>query len=196
MTRTTTDGAAAAAGTVAAIVAAAAAVGPQCGRTTVIAIDGPAGSGKTSLAAALAPVLAARTIHMDDLYEGWSGLAAAGDRLTEEILAPIWLGRPGRYRRYDWHSEEFAESHEVPIADHLVVEGVGCVRASSRRFLSVIVWVEADDDVRLARGLARDGVAAEPHWRSWMSAERDLFARVGTRDLADVQVDAWGRLRP
>ena len=179
-----------------AIVEALAAAGPRCGSTAVVAVDGPAGSGKTTLAGLLAPLLGARTIHMDDLYEGWSGLATAGDRLREQVLAPLAAGRAGAYQRYDWEAGEFAEWHEVPVADHLVVEGVGCLRASSRPYFSLVVWVEADDDVRLARGLARDGAGAEQHWLDWMVEERVLFTRARTRELADLRVDAWGRRTP
>lgn len=184
------------AATVAAIATLAQERGPQCGTTTVIAVDGPAGSGKTTLAGALAAQVDAQLVHMDDLYLGWSGLEQSATRLREEILAPLWLGRVGRYRRYDWHAEELAEHHEVTPGGTLVVEGVGCVRAGTRGFFSVIVWVQADDAMRLARGLARDGAGAEAHWRDWMRQEREVFARAGTRDLADVRVDAWGRIAP
>ena len=168
--------------------------GPQCGTTTVIAVDGPAGSGKTTLAGALADAAGAQLVHMDDLYLGWTGLEGSADRLREEILAPLWLGRIGRYRRYDWYAEELAETHEVAPGGTVVVEGVGCVRAGTRGFFSVITWVEADDAIRLARGLARDGAAAEGHWRDWMREERDVFSRARTRELAQVRVDAWGRI--
>ncbi|WP_245708671.1 AAA family ATPase [Ruania alba] len=181
--------------TVRAVATAARTTGPRCGASTVVAIDGPAGSGKTTLAAAVAAELEATTVHMDDLYLGWSGLRDSADRLRREILAKLWLGRVGRYRRYDWHAEELAEEHEVPTDGVLVVEGVGCVRANTRPFFSVIVWVEASDDVRLARGLARDGTAAEPHWRAWMAEEATLFAEAGTAAVADLRVDAFGRLR-
>ncbi|UFU05063.1 AAA family ATPase [Ruania halotolerans] len=181
--------------TVQAVVAAARAAGPRCGDATIVAIDGPAGSGKTTLAGAVVAELDATVVHMDDLYLGWSGLRDSADRLRREILARLWLGRVGRYRRYDWHAEELAEERDVPAEGTVVVEGVGCVRANTRPFFSVIVWVEAADDVRLARGLARDGTAAEPHWRAWMADEADLFAEARTADIADLHVDAFGRLR-
>ena len=52
---------------------------------TLLAIDGPAGAGKTTLAAKLEAEYSAhstvRTIHMDDLYDGWEG--ALGGALTQ-----------------------------------------------------------------------------------------------------------------
>jgi pantothenate kinase-related protein Tda10 len=70
---------------------------PHAGTTRVVAIDGPAGSGKTTLAARLAGRLRSPVVHMDDLYPGWDGLAEAPLRLYEWVLQPLAAGRPGRY---------------------------------------------------------------------------------------------------
>lgn len=174
------------------ILAAARAGEPRCGTTTVIAVDGPAGSGKTTLAAQLAPRMAAQVVHMDDLYEGWDGLAASGDLLREEILLPLQQGRPGGYRRYDWYQERRAETHHVHSGGVVVVEGVGSVRRQTREFYTTIVWVHAPDRLRLQRSLDRDGPEAEAPLRRWMVQEREIFTATGTAALADVHVDAWG----
>ena len=60
----------------------------------------------------------------------------------------------------------------------------------------MLVWVEVDDDLRLARGLERDGAAMEPHWRSSWPTSRQLFARDRTRERADVLVDGTGGAAP
>jgi uridine kinase len=172
----------------------------RLGPVRVVALDGPAGSGKTTLAAAVAAGCAAAgagaaVIHMDDLYAGWSGLE--GDlwpRLSAQVLEPLRRGRPGRYQRYDWHAGAFADWVDVPVPDLLVLEGCGAGRRAGARDTSVLVWVEADDATRLARGLARDGAGARPHWERWMRDETAHYAREGTRGRADLRVDAWGRM--
>ncbi|HLR27978.1 MAG TPA: AAA family ATPase [Ruania sp.] len=179
---------------VATITAAARAAGPRCGATTVIAVDGPAGSGKTTLAAQLAPPLQAQVVHMDDLYEGWDGLAASGELLREQILLPLQQGYPGCYRRYDWYQERRAESHQVHPGGVVLIEGVGSVREHTREFYAAIVWVQAPDRLRLQRSIARDGPEAEAPLRRWMSQEREIFEATGTAALADVHLDAWGEI--
>jgi len=167
------------------------------GHTRLILVDGPAGSGKTTLAAALAAALHhPPVIHMDDLYLGWSGLDAGIDRLRDEVLRPLADHRPAAYRRYDWFSGELAETVQVPAADHLIVEGCGSAARRTAGSASTVLWVETDDAERLARGLARDGDDARPHWLRWMTAERAHYTAERTRERADLRLDGHGHLLP
>ena len=58
------------------------------------------------------------------------------------------------------------------------------------------MWVEVGDELRLARGLERDGAHNEPEWREFMPAERAIFARDRTFERADVIVDGTGARPP
>jgi dephospho-CoA kinase len=59
-------------------------------------------------------------------------------------------------------------------------------------YAAVGVWVEADREVRFARGIARDGETYRPHWERWARQEDALFAADRTRDRADVVLDTSG----
>ena len=95
---------------------------PTLGAGRLVCIDGPSGSGKTALARALADD-AGVVVHMDDLYEGWSGLPTVDEQL-EGLLRPLQQGRPGSYRRWDWEAGTRAERIHVSPTPLLVVEGV------------------------------------------------------------------------
>ncbi|GEK20568.1 uridine kinase [Cellulomonas xylanilytica] len=165
---------------------------PRLGRVQVVAVDGPAGSGKTTLADSLASA-GATVLHLDDLYEGWSGLEGSlWPRLSVQVLEPLRRGVPGRYQRYDWSLEAFAEWVDVPVPDVLVLEGCGSARRQVDPVAVLRVWVEAPADLRLARGLARDGAEMRAHWVRWMADEAAHFARERTRERADVRLDAFG----
>ncbi|MBD7981476.1 uridine kinase family protein [Oerskovia merdavium] len=170
-------------------------VGPGC---RLVVVDGPAGSGKTTLAAQLGEALPAQVVHMDDLYEGWTGMTAGTGRLVEQVLGPLSQGRPGCYQRYDWTLGDFAEWHDVPLAPFLVVEGCGAGARRIADLTTLLVWVEADDEIRLARGIARDGDDAYDAWIDWMVSEREVYAVEGTAERADVVLDGFGEpvLRP
>ena len=179
------------------LAAAVRAAGPRLGRTRLVCVDGPAGSGKTTLAGMLAAALGPATavLHMDDLYAGWT-LTGAGARLAAGVLRPLAEQRAGAYHRYDWHAGRFAEAATpVPVREVLVVEGCGSAQRDVDPWAVLRVWVEAPAGLRLARGLARDGAAAEPHWRRWQRSEQEWFAADRTRERADVLVDG-GVTRP
>jgi uridine kinase len=180
--------------TVAAVLELASRRAPTLGTGRLICIDGPAGSGKTTLAAALAEATGARVLHMDDHYQGWAGLGDAPSRIRDQVLRPLAGGRPGHYHRYDWEAGRWAERHTVTPSPLLVVEGVGSGSQELAAHCTVLVWVEADRDLRLARGLARDGQALRDQWLRWMDAEAGHFSRHRTRERADLVVDGVGRL--
>lgn len=147
---------------------------------SLICIDGPAGSGKTTLAASVgAPV-----VHMDDLYQGWSGLEA-GIRQAQTMADARAAGTPAGYRRYDWLTGDWAEWVEVPTTGLLVLEGCG---AGSVRADALLVWIQAPREVRLERSLARDGEAMRDHLLRWQDDEAALFARDRTRDRAEIRL--------
>ncbi|WP_211589859.1 hypothetical protein [Microbispora sp. H11081] len=156
--------------------------------TRVLAVEGRSGAGKSTLATAVATVLAAPVVRMDDLYDGWDGLHAGVDALLEWVLRPLGRGSRARWRRYDWTRGHYAEWHETPRADTVVIEGVGCGAREAEPYLSGLVWLEADEEVRRARALARDGEMYAPHWRRWAEHERCYYARHDVRSRADLVI--------
>jgi uridine kinase len=176
----------------------------RLGTGRLLCIDGPAGSGKTTLAGEVAAAARAEVsvavVHLDDVYPGWDGLAEGVRRAGAELLAPLAAGRPGRYRRYDWVAGTEGEWCPVDPVELLVLEGVGA-GAAGRDHASALVWVQAPADVRLARGLERDlALPGQPsdrdelsrNWERWMADEEALHAQDGTRERADVVVDVEG----
>ncbi|MGV1005789.1 MAG: uridine kinase family protein [Candidatus Nanopelagicales bacterium] len=171
------------------IAAAAGASAPGCGPVRVICIDGPAGSGKTTLAAALAAQLAAPVIHLDDLYQGWAqNLSALGPRLEAWLLTAWSAGLPGQYLRYDWSADRYCEWVCVPPAPVVLLEGCGSGSRRVRAAASLLVWVEAPAEVCLRRGLERDGERLREQWVAWQAAEQRHFVAEGTRAAADLVV--------
>jgi uridine kinase len=158
---------------------------PTLGDGRLVCIDGPSGSGKTTLATAVGA--GATIVHMDDLYEGWDGLPTVGAQL-ESLLRPLAAGEPGRYRRYDWHRGELAETVTVAPTPLLVLEGVGSGSLEVADLTTVLVWVEAPLDIRMRRGLDRDGESFAPYWEAWAPAEQEHFAWHRTQARADLVV--------
>lgn len=166
----------------------------RLGPTRLVLVDGPAGSGKTTLAGHLAVALGCGVLHGDDMYEGWGGLPTLWETLGQRVLEPLARGEAARFRRWDWARGERAEWIEVEAvdargSDALVVEGVGVAGRRARQYASLVVYVEAPWDVRLARGIEREGEALRDEWLRWEAAEEPILSAEGTRAAADIVVD-------
>jgi uridine kinase len=162
----------------------------------VVLVDGPSGSGKSTLADALVRAgdaaaglpPGAQLLRLDDVYPGWDGLEAASRHLERHVLPDMRPGGRPRWQRWDWAADAPAEWHGLDPARPLVVEGCGSLTRVAARLATHGVWVEADDAVRRARAIARDGEAFAVEWDRWDAQWRAHVAREDPRGLADVVV--------
>lgn len=162
----------------------------HCGGTRVVLIDGPAGSGKTTLAGRIGAELGgAQVLHADDMYEGWSGLPDLGAVLIGQVLAPLAAGEQAGFRRWDWAADARAERIDVPAAPYLVIEGVGVAQRAARPYAAWVIYVEAPWELRRERGISRDGEGMLAEWERWQAAEETFLDGEGTRASADAVVD-------
>jgi uridine kinase len=158
--------------------------------TTIVAIDGLGGSGKSELAAKLAGALEDATVVQTDDFarpnvRGWDW-----ERMKAQVLAPISRNEPGRYQRYDWKADRLAEWHEVPVGGTLIVEGVSSLRDELGKYWDLAIWVSAPYELRLQRGVERDGEAMRSQWTDvWMPEEQDYLETQRPDETADVIVD-------
>ena len=178
---------------VSAVVSLALAAEPRCGDVVVIALDGPSGAGKTTLARGIELALARRgpvaVVHMDHLYPGWDGLAQAPGLLTAQVLEPLARGERATYRLWSWVREQWSGSRVVPPCTFLVVEGCGSSVEPAGSYAAVSVFVDADTALRMRRGIDRDGEAYRPQWQRWADQESALFSADATRERADLVLD-------
>jgi uridine kinase len=168
---------------------------PEGMSTKIISVDGPGGAGKSSLAERLAKELDdAQIVHTDD-FASWDNPLDWWPRLIEEALEPLSQNKPGRYRRTDWGNPDHEEWGEVTPAAFVILEGVSASREAFQPFLTYSIWIETPLDVRLKRGLERDGEEARAQWKKWMAEEDDYVDREKPRERADLVLagdqDLW-----
>ena len=159
-------------------------------RPVIVTIDGRSSTGKTTLADDLSAHLhAAPVVHMDDLYPGWDGLAAALPSLSDDVLIPLRANHTAVYQRYDWDAGEYGEELVVEPSRFVIVEGCGSSVGPAGQLSDLRIWLEADGELRRRRGIARDAGIFDEHWDHWAEQEEALFSADATRDHADLIFD-------
>lgn len=162
----------------------------RCGSTHIIAIDGPAGAGKTTLANELALALSAhrlvRVIHLDEIYAGWDlALSSALTITLSRILNSIAAEEIATVPIYDWAAKEFNSTLEISPCDLIIIEGVGSAQRIVRDQATATVWIDIDPKTGLKRVLSRDGVAIKEHMNLWQEREEEHFISDATRENVD-----------
>jgi hypothetical protein len=159
------------------------------GGVRLVAVDGYGGAGKSTFATRLAAALGGvAVVHTDDFATGEPGVEW-WPRLEREVIVPLSTGEAARYRRWDGEAKRLAEWHAVEPMPAVVIEGVSSARRAAADRLACAIWVEAPAELRLARGLERDGRGARSSWDAWMAEEDAHFAQDGTRARSDLVVD-------
>ena len=162
---------------VASVAAALQTVTPR-GATTLVAVGGRGGSGKSTLVRALRDADPSITlVHLDDLHR--PGHTADADGIAWDkvvtILDVLRAGQSATYRRLDWDADALAEEYVVEPGGVVVLDGVAAIRGVGGVLddpYDFTVWVECDETVAMERGVARDGEHARHYWERWVPLER------------------------
>ena len=161
--------------------------------TRVVAIDGCGGSGKSSLAQLLSRDLGAPVVHTDD-FASWENPVDWWPELIDRVLEPLARGQAASYQPTSWGGPARTPIVVEP-ADIVLLEGVTASRESFRPYLAYSIWVDTPAELRLHRGLERDGPAAIGDWRRWMAEEERYVERERPADHADAilpgDADLW-----
>lgn len=159
----------------------------------IVGVDGPSGSGKSHLARGLADALSAAIVEIDD-FVSWDCFAGWWPRFDAQVLTPLLAGGDAVYQArdwQDWYGATLGQWKTLAWSPTVIVEGVTCTRRETIGRIVYSVWVEAPEDLRLARGLARDSAftGADELWKRWMIEEEQFFRADGTRERSDIIID-------
>mgnify|MGYP005615706867 CR=1 FL=1 len=176
---------------------------PHRYRQRIIAIDGGGGAGKTTFASYLQHAIAGSiVVKIDDFYKppqlrmplrstkiinpnfDW-------DRLRIAVLEAVKEDQEIRYQRYDFKAGTLSgEIVSVPSNAVLIVEGVWSLQEAFVDFYDYRIWLEAPSDIRMERGVARDGEEFRKVWEEeWIPIDNAYQELQKPQLRADCIVD-------
>jgi uridine kinase len=161
-------------------------------QTPIILIDGRAGSGKSTFAEKLQQKLfqdgesAPRVIHMDNIFEGWEGLALGSDYMVRFILQPLARRETASWQDWSWVKNQRFSWREFSGGTPLIVEGCGSLTERSKEHADLSIWLEASEETRRERWIQRERHLEK--FDFWAAQELDFYAREKSQSLADLVI--------
>ena len=164
----------------------------KCGQTKIVVIDGPAGSGKTTLAKSLSGLLEnCPIIHMDEIYDGWENALSpkTSQDLVEWVINPLLESKSIEFVKYDWYLEKRIEKVVINLPKVLIIEGVGSSSFEISKHASLKLWIEVNKETGINRVLTRDGQQIQEQMKKWQSQESKFFIENNSKENSDIWID-------
>ena len=166
----------------------------------VLALDGRCGSGKTTLANALARQFPASVVlRTDDFYlppaqraHGWEQTPCANmdlARLRDEALRPAYAGQPVQYRAYSCREGAYQPAQELPTQPLVILEGSYSHHPLLTGYETLRVFVTCSKEEQTRRLQAREGERYASFAARWVPLEEGYFAKYQIAENADFVVD-------
>ena len=163
----------------------------------IVAIDGPCASGKTTLAALLARLYDADTLHMDDYFlqpqqRTAERLAQPGgnvdfERFLSDALAPLSEGRPYLAQRYDCRTQTLLAGETRAPRAITIVEGSYSLHPALAERYTLRVLLQTDAQTQHTRILRRNGPQMLERFSSlWIPLENAYFAATDAARRCDL----------
>lgn len=151
----------------------------------IIAIDGPCGSGKSSLADLLAELFPSRILHMDDYYlplqqrsPGWEQIPCENmdlQRFLHEALLPAVTGDEIIYRPYSCRKGQPAESRRLPAAPLTIVEGSYSHHPLLTPHYDLRIFLTCQRQEQLGRLAQREKSRLDAYLQRWIPLEEAYY---------------------
>ncbi|MCL2573294.1 MAG: hypothetical protein FWE34_01925 [Defluviitaleaceae bacterium] len=169
----------------------------QDDKNTIVAIDGDAASGKTTLGGILRLIYNCNLIHMDHFFLQPSQrtperLVEAGgnvdyERFKEEVLAPLVSHKPFSYRPFDCQTWDFGDEISVMPNRLTVVEGCYSQHPMLTDAYHIKVMMQVDPVEQMRRITLRNAPFLAEKFRDiWIPMEKAYFAAFDIEKSSDL----------
>lgn len=164
---------------------------------SIIAIDGKAASGKTTLARQLALILDAGVIHMDDFFlpaelRSASRLTEPGgnihyERFETEVLPALKQKKPFAYQRFDCSKMQPGEMCHIAASRWRIVEGAYSLHPRFGDYADLKVFFDISPAEQIKRIRKRNGEKmAQIFAKRWIPMEEKYIRTFDIKAKADI----------
>jgi len=164
----------------------------------VISIDGPCGSGKTTISKEIEEKLHFNILHMDDFYlpfqkrdKNWMNIIAGHmdfDRLIDNVLEPYKERHKVNYISYDCHSDKFMQEIPVDLNKFLVIEGSYTAHPLLAKYVDLRIYIDIDKDTQVDRLTKRNSDVVDKFISMWVPYEYRYFEELKIKELSDLVI--------
>lgn len=153
----------------------------QESKQVIIAIDGPCGSGKSSLADLLSGLFPSRILHMDDFYlplqqrsPRWEQIPCDNmdlQRFLQEALLPASRGEEILYRPYSCRNGQLTEPRVLPAAPLTIAEGSYSHHPLLAPYYDLKIYLSCHYQEQLSRLANREHTHLNDYLQRWIPLE-------------------------
>lgn len=165
----------------------------------VVAIDGMAAAGKSTLAAKLARELGGEVVHMDDFFLPMElrtpeRMKEAGgnvhyERFAVEVAAAVDQKKPFDYGVFNCSEMMITDSRHIENDGLLIVEGAYCLRPEFSSLYDLKIFMKIDENTQMERIIKRNGIQkAKMFKEKWIPLESFYFKSMNIERTADFVI--------
>ena len=162
----------------------------------IVAIDGNALSGKTTITNNLKKYLDITIIHLDDYYlkkEKQTKYSNQGrlfnideQRLIKEIIVPILNGAKSvYYQKFSCQKQKIISTDLLKVEEVIIIEGTYSLDAQLLPYYDLKLFFEIDKNTQVARIKDREKNNAENFIDKWVKNEEIYFLENNTKKIVD-----------
>ena len=177
----------------------------EAGGRVLLAVEGGAAAGKSTLALLLNHVYDCAVAHMDDFFlrpeqRTEERLNEAGgnvdrERVLQEVLLPLSRGETAQYRRYDCATQSVLAAQPLPATPLTVVEGVYSMHPELRQLFDLSVYLKISPELQRERiGTRNTPEMQRRFFEEWLPMERRYFSAMGVEAACDLVLEVERRL--
>ncbi|MDR0292272.1 MAG: hypothetical protein LBI01_05910 [Elusimicrobium sp.] len=161
----------------------------------ILAIDGRAAAGKTTLAKFFAACAAARIIHTDDFFlppQKRSKKIAGHIDLDglKKVLQNLSDGKYAAYKPYDCGRGKYKKEIKIKPEDLIIAEGCYSLHPKLAKYYNQKIFVDISPSVQKKRILARGGEKSLQAFKKiWIPEEEKYFRRYAPQKRCDITLE-------